>query len=122
MRIRGFYLNFASMWVLRGGLSSAVKIFLECGQWGSVCVLGFVLVFVVVSEPDGVRFGCGFMLFGVRSSAVSCCEKRTFWDVEGFAGKRILEEEGGLRLTSSSTGLRFCGGLWACCCEIFCAC
>jgi hypothetical protein len=45
--------------------------------------------------------------------AVSCClecvpaqfhvvKSERFWDVEGFAGKRILEEEGGMRLTSSS--------------------
>jgi hypothetical protein len=56
----------------------------------------------------------GWVLFGVRLGAVSCClgcvpahfnvvESDALVCCAGFAGKEILKEEGGKRLTPSST-------------------
>ena len=55
------------------GLVCAVNIFLVCLLSDSVCVVGSVYSSGCGLGSVDVRFGCGFMLTRVRSSAVPCC-------------------------------------------------
>ena len=67
----------------REGLVCAVKNFLCLRDWFLFVFWSLFLILYVVLGAVWGALGCGFMLFGVRSSAFQCCRESTLGMLSG---------------------------------------